>query len=498
MISATGVLSAGIDDGDVRWRTTAVEGLWSYLRRKPLQRRVTMLTVLLVLSAILVSNLAGYVALRVTLIKASQSVAYAIADDLVDQAAVQLRQSTSLGADIRQAGGVIVEAIDGRGGVVRVAGESNELVLENGDLAATEPGGPRVARTGADAAGTPYVVVVVPVEATGYGLVVARPLGPVLAILANERIIVLCVVLASMLGAGVAGFFVARTALRPVRDLTAAVQHVTDTKDFQPIAIKYAFGDLAVLAASFNQLLRSIARMRERQARLVADAGHELRTPLTSLTTNVDLLTSDLRKGYLSEAQRGQILGDVRAQLGELSDLVGDLVQLSRDDSAGTFKALDLRDVVENAVTRVRRRGSDRTFDVALEEFHVVGDPDGLERTVTNLLDNAVKWSPAGSTIRVRLEGNRLRVADSGPGIPEADLPYVFDRFFRGTSARKTPGTGLGLSIVAKTVEDHGGSVTAGRSDDGGAEFTIQLPGVTHVEAMPSLLVPAKVPAAAV
>ena len=117
------------------------------------------------------------------------------------------------------------------------------------------------------------------------------------------------------------------------------------------------------------------------------------------------------------------------------------------------------------------------------------GDPDGLERAVTNLLDNAVKWSPRGSTIRVRLQGNRLRVADSGPGIPEADVPYVFDRFFRGETARRTRGTGLGLSIVAKTIEDHGGNVEVGRSNDGGAEFVLQLPGVTNREALPNLLI---------
>lgn len=468
-----------------------MEGVWSYLRRKPLQRRVTLLTVLLVLLAILVSNIAGYVALRFTLVSASQSVAFAIADDIVPGATTSLQQSGTLLPEARQAGGVIVEAVDVQGQVVRFPGGAPELVLEQPDLAAAVPSGPRLSRTGVDTRGMPYVVVAVPAGSSGYALVVARPLGPVLEILATERLIVLLVILSSMIGAGVAGFFVARTALRPVRELTAAVQHVTDTKDFQPIAIKYAFGDLSVLAASFNQLMRAITRMRERQARLVADAGHELRTPLTSLTTNVDLLALDADRGCLSDAQKAQILGDVRAQLGELTDLVGDLVQLSRDDSAGTFKPLDLRLVVQAAVERVRRRGSDRTFDVELEEFHVIGDPDGLERTVTNLLDNAVKWSPAGSTIRVRLEGNRLRVADSGPGIPEADLPYVFDRFFRGSSARKTPGTGLGLSIVAKTVEDHGGTVTAGRSDDGGAEFTIQLPGVTHVEALPAVLVPA-------
>ena len=468
-----------------------MEGVWSYLRRKPLQRRVTLLTVLLVMLAILVSNIAGYAALRHTLVTTSQSIAFDIADDVAAEASVSLQQSGTLLPEARQAGGVVVEAVDARGEVVRFLGEPAELVLEPADLTAAAPDGPRVSRTGVDTRGVPYVVVAVPAGTSGYALVVARPLGPVLEILATERLIVLLVVLFSLVGAGVAGFFVARSALRPVRQLTAAVQHVTDTKDFHPIAIRYAFGDLSVLAASFNQLMRAITRMRERQARLVADAGHELRTPLTSLTTNVDLLTSDVERGYLSDAQKTQILGDVRAQLGELTDLVGDLVQLSRDDSAGTFKPVDLREVVQAAVGRVRRRGSDRTFDVALEEFHVIGDPDGLERTVTNLLDNAVKWSPAGSTIRVRLEGNRLRVADSGPGIPEADLPYVFDRFFRGSSARKTPGTGLGLSIVAKTVEDHGGTVTAGRSDDGGAEFTVQLPGVTHIEALPAVLVPA-------
>ena len=283
---------------------------------------------------------------------------------------------------------------------------------------------------------------------------------------------------------------VARIELRPARQLTLAIEHASRHTDFHPVAIRHARGDLAALASAFNQLLRTVNRMHERQSRLIADAGHELRTPLTSLSTNVDLLVSDLRSDHLSTTQKGAVLADVRAQLSELTDLVGDLVQLSRHESASTFRPLDLRDAVSAAVGRVRRRAGDRVIDVELEELDLVGDPDALERLVTNLLDNAVKWSPAGSTIRVRLEGNRLRVADAGPGIPEADLPYVFDRFFRGETARKTHGTGLGLSIVAKTVEDHGGTVTAGRSSEGGAEFTVQLPGVTHWEALPSLLVP--------
>ena len=468
-----------------------MEGVWSYLRRKPLQRRVTWMMTLAMAVFVIISNMAGYVALRATLIQASQSIAMDVAHDLVAPASQSLQQSGQLGADVSQAAGVIVEAVSTEGSVVRVPGASEELVIEPGDLASATPDGPTGRRMGVDASGKPYVVVSVPLGSTGYGLVVARPLSTILSILETERLILLCVILAGVLSAAVISGFVARSSLRPVRQLTAAVEHVTDTKDFQPIAIRYEAGDLATLAGAFNQLLRSISRMRERQARLVADAGHELRTPLTSLTTNVDLLSADLRSDHLSTTQKGAILADVRAQLSELTDLVGDLVQLSRDDSAGSFRPLDLRDAVGAAVARVRRRAGDRVIDVQLDEFYLVGDPDGLERTVTNLLDNAVKWSPAGSTIRVRLQGNRLRVSDSGPGIPEADVPYVFDRFFRGETARRTHGTGLGLSIVAKTVEDHGGTVTAGRSSDGGAEFTVQLPGVTNREALPDLLIPA-------
>lgn len=466
-----------------------MEGAWSYLRRKPLQRRVTFMLTIAVAVAILLSNVAGYIALRATLVQASQSLAMSIAQDLVPPATASIQQSGQLTAQVRQAAGVVVQAVNPSGAVARVPGETQDLVLEPGDVASATPGGPTTRRTGVDTAGNPYVVVSTPLGTTGYALVVARPLKTIYGILDTERIILLCVIAAGILVAAVACGFVARSSLRPVRQLTAAVEHVAHTKDFQPVAVRHAAGDLATLAGAFNQLLRSVGEMRERQARLVADAGHELRTPLTSLTTNVELLSSDVASDHLSVSQKGAILSDVRAQLAELSDLVGDLVHLARDDSAGSFQPLDVRDVVTTAVERVRRRGGDRVFDVQLDELYLVGDPDGLERMTTNLLDNAVKWSPAGSTIRVRLEGNRLRVADSGPGIPEADVPYVFDRFFRGDTARKTQGTGLGLSIVAKTIEDHGGTVTVGRSSDGGAEFVVQLPGVTNREALPSLLV---------
>ena len=238
-----------------------------------------------------------------------------------------------------------------------------------------------------------------------------------------------------------------------------------------------------MLAESFNQMLNSLDSSRERQAQLIADAGHELRTPLTSLRTNIDLLSADARTGMLSQQDRIAIMADVNAQLIEFTTLIGDLVQLARDETAAKPEPLDFRDVVNAALDRVRRRGHGLLFDVELDPFYVVGDSDMLERAVTNLLDNAVKWSPPGGTIRVQLEGDRLRVADQGPGIADADLPHVFDRFYRADTARNTPGTGLGLSIVAQTITQHGGWVRAGRSAQGGAEFTVQLPGSTSLEA---------------
>jgi len=283
--------------------------------------------------------------------------------------------------------------------------------------------------------------------------------------------------------AAVVGAYVSRSSLRPVRELSAAVERVAVTKELTPITIN-ATGDIAVLAESFNQMLRSLASSRDRQARLIADAGHELRTPLTSLRTNIELLAADAESGMLKEQDRIDILADVKAQLVEFTDLIGDLVQLARDETATSPEALDFRNVVNSALDRVRRRAHGLSFDVELNPFYVVGDSDMLERAVTNLLDNAVKWSPPGGVIRVQLEGDRLRVADQGPGISEADMPFIFDRFYRGDSARQTPGTGLGLSIVAQTVTQHGGWIKTGRSAQGGAEFTIQLPGAASIEAL--------------
>lgn len=465
--------------------------MWKYLWNHPLQRRISLLTTASVALAVIVLSLVGYLLMRSTLVHTSQDIALSIARDLSGTATQQINETGALSPDLRQAGDVVVEAVDLEGRVLRVPGDPHELVLEPEDLALAGTAQGSVRRTGVSADGGAYAMVVVPLPGTGHALVVGRSLAPVNEILGVQRAVLLGISAAGVLAAAVAGFLVGQAGLRPMRQLTEAIGHVTETQDLQPVSVRYARGDLATLASSFNLMLAALNRTRERQSRLVADAGHELRTPLTSLRTNVDLLVSDLRRDALTADAKAVVLADVQAQLGELNDMIGDLVHVAREDSAVELAPLDVRDVVGSALDRVRHRALGTTFDVELDPLFVVANAESLGRAVTNLLDNAVKWSPPGGTIRVRLEGNRLRVSDQGPGIPEADLPYVFDRFFRGESARRTKGTGLGLAIVAKTMEEIGGSAEAGRSAEGGAEFTLHLPGVTSREAVSGLLVPA-------
>jgi two-component system sensor histidine kinase MprB len=215
---------------------------------------------------------------------------------------------------------------------------------------------------------------------------------------------------------------------------------------------------------------------------LVADASHELRTPLTSLRTNLDLLRQAEGNTALPTEARLELLDDVRGQIEELSALVGDLVELARDEPVTRLVAeVDLAEVVDRAVTRVRRRAQGVSFDIELEPWTVQGDANGLERAVTNLLDNAAKWSPADGTVTVRLTGGVLVVDDQGPGIDPADRPHVFERFFRSQESRAMPGSGLGLAIVRQVVDRHGGRVDVAEAPGGGARLLLWLPGVPAV-----------------
>ncbi|MGA9376154.1 MAG: HAMP domain-containing sensor histidine kinase, partial [Mycobacterium sp.] len=269
---------------------------------------------------------------------------------------------------------------------------------------------------------------------------------------------------------------------------TQAAERVARTDDLRPIPV-VGTDELARLTDAFNMMLRALAESRERQARLVTDAGHELRTPLTSLRTNVELLMSAMAPGArpLPEGDMIDLQADVIAQIEELSTLVGDLVDLTRDDAGVVIREkVDLSEVVDRALERVRRRRNDIDFDAELIDWQVDGDAAGLSRAVLNVLDNAAKWSPPGGRVLVKMWQRdalhaELVISDRGPGIPPQERELVFERFYRSTSARAMPGSGLGLAIVKQVVLKHGGTLhvedTVPAGQPTGTSIRIVLPG---------------------
>ena len=314
---------------------------------------------------------------------------------------------------------------------------------------------------------------------SGETMILGQSLDDQHAVLGKLGIVMLLFGIAGVIGAGLAGWAVASNGLRPVRRLTSSVERIARTEDLRPLPVEGA-DEVARLAAAFNQMLLALDASRERQRRLVADAGHELRTPLTALRTNIDLLhqSDDVHGPSLEPEARAEMLDDIGAQIEELTTLVGDLVELARDEPPESVIAeVELSEVLDHALARVRLRAPGVTFDAVAHPWWVTGDAAALERAITNLLDNAAKWSPPGSRVSCRLVDGVLTVDDDGPGIAEADRPHVFDRFWRAQESRTMPGSGLGLSIVRQVADRHAGTVEAASSPSGGARLMLRLPG---------------------
>jgi two-component system, OmpR family, sensor histidine kinase MprB len=309
----------------------------------------------------------------------------------------------------------------------------------------------------------------------GLAVQLARPLTEVDSALADLRLGLGLVSVAGIALAAFLGRLATRHAVRPVTELTETAEHVARTRDLSR-RIEAAGGDeLARLAASFNTMLEALDDSQRAQRRLVADASHELRTPLTSLRTNLEVLGSPRA---LAPGDRERLRADLVAQLEELSELVGDLVELARDGepSDEPHEPLRLDELVAAAVERARRHAPAVVFAPDLEPCVVAGARGRLDRAVANLLDNAAKWSPAGATVEVALRDGELTVRDHGPGIAPEDLPHVFDRFYRATAARGRAGSGLGLAIVRHVAEGHAGTVRAEAAAGGGALLRLALP----------------------
>lgn len=453
----------------------STDGRWHY--RRSLASRVTLLTTIAVGVAVAFVAAGAYLTVRMQM----QST---LDESLIERAqsasADEICNARSAPVALLQAANVWVACFEGS--PVGVASDPDvpfDLGAPEADVVRGKDG--QSLRTVAGNDGTRWRVAAVHRD-TGQTMVLAQSLESEQVVLRKLGIVMLLFGVAGVIAAGMAGWAVARNGLRPVRRLTTSVEEIARTEDLRPLPVE-GDDEIARLASAFNQMLTALAASRDRERQLVADAGHELRTPLTSLRTNLDLLSQSDSAGEASlpPEARAELLDDVRAQIEELTTLIGDLVELARDEPlTHVVESVDLPELVDRAVVRVRRRAPDVEFDVDTGPWFVVGEPAGIERAVTNLLDNAAKWSPPGGTVHIRLHDGELVVDDEGSGIAEEDLPHVFDRFYRSQESRSMPGSGLGLSIVRQVAERHSGSIEAGRSPSGGARLTLRLPGSAH------------------
>lgn len=308
---------------------------------------------------------------------------------------------------------------------------------------------------------------------TGVALQVARPVADIDSNLNQLRFILATVALGGVALSALLGWLIARAGLRPIYRLRAAVDHVIETGDMSRRVPYEGADELGLLSAHFNRMLGGLDQSLRRQRQLVADASHELRTPLASLRTNVEVLQ---RSPGLMGPERDRLLQDVISQIEQLTRLIGDLIDLARGDQTPEEKEeVRLDWIVAEAAERAATNWPAVHFDVDVTDSVVLGQARRLDRAVSNLLDNAGKWSPDGGLVEVRVADSELTVRDFGPGIEPEDLPYVFDRFYRAPTARGMPGSGLGLSIVRQVAEAHRATVTAERPADGGTLMRLKF-----------------------
>jgi two-component system sensor histidine kinase MprB len=283
-------------------------------------------------------------------------------------------------------------------------------------------------------------------------------------------------ILISVGGVGAAlllGALVSGRALAPLRRLTATTEDIVATGDLSRRTGQRGRDEISRLSARLDELLAMLESSLRTQRQLVADASHELRTPITTVRANIELLAGP---GRLSQGERAELLLDVREELESMTTLVSELVELARgeepDPRPSEFR---LDEVVRTAVDRTARRSPGVSFRAQLEPSVVTGVPHRVERAVSNLLDNARKWSPPSETVDVAVHDGLVEVRDRGPGIAVDDRPLVFNRFYRSPAARGMPGAGLGLAIVKQIADAHGATVTIDSPPEGGAVVRLQL-----------------------
>lgn len=313
-------------------------------------------------------------------------------------------------------------------------------------------------------------------------LSVASPDGTIIQVAKDTQILVdaqngmrtyfpLFAALAVLISGGFAWLFASRVT-RPIEELAATAESIAATQDLNRNIEVSGSDEVAQLARSFNTMLVALRASSDRQRRLVQDASHELRTPLTSLRANAEIL----ERATLSDEDRSSILADMKAEVDELADLSVELSALATDQRAAEDPVtVDLLDVVSEIATRSSRRTSAEVSVHSTDDTIVSARPSQLERAISNLVDNAIKFSGATSAVEIHVGSKRVEVRDHGPGISDEDKPHVFDRFYRATSTRSMPGSGLGLAIVSQFAEANDANVYVLDNAGGGVIVGLQF-----------------------
>jgi two-component system sensor histidine kinase MprB len=465
-----------------------------------LRARVTVTVTALVAATLLAGALATYVIVRERLTDDVDAKLGAIARASAAELPSEARAASPVNAEVIRRIEKIVAALAPLGSsTVQTAKQPasalgavgyRQYVVQNGDVSPVDSALPELVSGGiAVAAGKrrPFYAeatvsgqrarVLTALAANGVAVQTALPLSEIDGPLADLRTALLIVALCGTVLAAAFSPLVTASLLRPIAALTDTAERVSRTRNLKERIRPAGPRELGPLSRAFNRMLAALEASSDAQRQLVADASHELRTPLASLSMNIELLAEGAPK--LAPADRKRLVNDLREQVRELGTLTSDLVDLARDeDISGQLEDLRLDTLVREVVDRRSRQRLAHRFQVKTAPCLVRGVAQQVSRAVSNLVDNAAKWSPSAQPIEIDVADGTVLVRDHGPGIADADLPHVFERFYRSEQSRGLQGSGLGLAIVKQVAESHGGQVGATNAPGGGALLTFSLPTV--------------------
>lgn len=361
--------------------------------------------------------------------------------------------------------------------------------LESNNVAITLPGdlrSPRFETGQVDRHPMRFYSQRITIDGAPYTVEIAVPLDEVFGALERFRTLLLLVAPVLLIGASAGGYWISRRALAPVDEISRAAQRISIENLTQRLRVPRSGDELQRLSETLNAMLARLDASVRRMAQFTADASHELRAPVALIRTTAEVAT--LRRDRPS-SEYLDALDDILEESERTSQVVESLMLLARSDAGGASVErhdLDARSVVREAAEQGEKLAHSNGLEFRLETADlpvpIQGDPESLRRALLILIDNAIKYTPGGGTVRVRLCADQDRavvsVSDTGIGIAEDDLPHIFERFWRADRARtrERAGAGLGLSIAKQIVEMHSGSIRVESRPGKGSTFQILLP----------------------